>query len=352
MLLFLLFAVNFFSSLMLSYKNILIHLMDKISIFVTIKQIIMQEFSLTNLNPQLINKIQNEFSRIFERKASLKLSGVKKRNFYNWKEEGIIDWKSENEDEKRSWVRLNIYDFIWVKIVQNARDFGIPFEAIRDLKNELFGDLVSMINDDPESFYQFHREEIGASEEDIKRINEFIEYVENSREELIEQGEIHLISILGSFIHETLFAGLHVVIIFKKVEEAYKFDLIGYSEQYDQLPKLSDDFLKQPTLIIPLDALIAEFMEEEDNLPNLVHWGFITPKEMNVLDALRKKDFQSIQVKRGKGEEFIIEGNFETDFIDEKAKELRRILGLKEYEMVTIKYRNDKHVYVKNTRRL
>jgi hypothetical protein len=38
--------------------------------------------------------------------------------------------------------------------------------------------------------------------------------------------------------------------------------------------------------------------------------------------------------------------------MDEKAKEVRRILGLKEYEEIVIKYRNDKHVYVKNTRRI
>jgi hypothetical protein len=312
----------------------------------------MKEFIFPTFNPDLMNKIQNEYSRIFERKASLKLSGVKKRSFYNWKEEGIVDWKSEGEDEKRSWIRLNIYDFIWVKIVQAARDFGVPIEAIRELKNSLFKDLAMEIKNDSEDFYQFYRQEFASSEEDIDRIKQYVEYVEECRDSLLEQGEIHLISIFGSFIHDTLFADLHVAIVFNKVEEEYKFDLIFYSKQYDQLPKLTFDILKQPTLIIPLDALIAEFMEEKDNLPNLVHWGFITPKEMNVLDALRKKDFQSIQVKRGKGDEMIIEGNFETDFIDEKAKELRRILGLKDYDTVTIKYRNDKHLYVKNTKRL
>jgi hypothetical protein len=48
----------------------------------------------------------------------------------------------------------------------------------------------------------------------------------------------------------------------------------------------------------------------------------------------------------------VIEGTIETDLKDDKAKQVRRILGLKEYEEITIKYRNDKHVYLKNTRRL
>ena len=312
----------------------------------------MQEFQFPAFNPELINKIQNEFSRIFERKASLKLSGVKKRNFYHWKEAGIIDWKTESEDEKRTWVRLNIYDFIWVKIVQTARDFGVPLDAIRELKNELFQDYITEIKKDPEDFYRFHQEKLGATNEEIEQIRQFLDYVEEHRDDLIEQGEFHLISFFGALIHETLICGLHFFITFKKVEDDYLFDFILQSERYDQLKVLNEDLLKQPMVIIPIDALIREFMEENDNLPNLVHWGFINPKEKKVLDALRDKELQSIHVKRGENDTFIIEGDYQKDLMDEKAKELRRILGLKEYEVVTIKYRNDKHVYVKNTRRL
>mgnify|MGYP000231375629 CR=1 FL=1 len=312
----------------------------------------MQEFQIPTFNPELINKIQNEFSRIFERKASLKLSGVKKRNFYHWKEEGIIDWKSESEDEKRSWVRLNIYDFIWVKIVQAARDFGVPIEAIRNLKNELFTDFITDIKKDPDHFCQYHRDFLGTSEEEIQKIKQFLAFLDTHREDIIAEGELHLISIFGSIIHETLFCGLHMVIVFKKVEDDYIHDFIVYSESHEQLPNLTEDLLKQPSVVIPIDTLISEFMEGEDNLPNLIHWGFINPKETKVLEAIRSKDFQSILIKINADETMVIEGTIETDLKDDKAKQVRRILGLKEYEEITIKYRNDKHVYLKNTRRL
>ena len=192
----------------------------------------MQDFQIPSLNLELINKIQNEFSRIFERRATLKLSGVKKRNFYNWKEEGIIDWKSDSDDEKRSWVRLNIYDFIWLKIVQAARDFGVPLEAIRNLKNELFSNLISEIRKDPEDFYQFHCDFLGASEEDLEKVKQVIAFIEAHIDDIIEDGELHLISLFGSIIHETLFSGLHMVIVFKKVGEDYTYDLTGYSEKH------------------------------------------------------------------------------------------------------------------------
>ena len=312
----------------------------------------MQEFQIPTFNPELINKIQNEFSRIFERKASLKLSGIKKRNFYHWKEEGIIDWKSESDDEKRSWVRLNIYDFIWVKIVQAARDFGVPIEAIRKLKNELFTDFITDIKKDPDHIYQYHRDYLKSTEEEIQKVKELLAFVEAHMVDIIEEGELHLISIFGSIIHETLFSGLHMVIVFKKVDEDYHYDFMGYSEKHEKVPNLSDDLLKQPSLIIPIDTLISEFMEGEDNVPNLIHWGFINPKETKVLEAIRSKDFQSILIKINADETLVIEGTIETDLIDNNAKQVRRILGLKEYEEITIKYRNDKHVYLKNTRRL
>jgi hypothetical protein len=93
-------------------------------------------------------------------------------------------------------------------------------------------------------------------------------------------------------------------------------------------------------------------MEGEDNLPNLIHWGFINPKETKVLEAIRSKDFQSILIKINADETMVIEGTIETDLKDDKAKQVRRILGLKEYEEITIKYRNEKHLYLKNTQRL
>jgi DNA-binding transcriptional MerR regulator len=312
----------------------------------------MQEFQIPSLNPELISKIQNEYSRIFERKASLKLSGVKKRNFYHWKEEGIIDWKSESDDEKRSWVRLNIYDFIWVKIVQAARDFGVPIEAIRKLKNELFTDFITDIKKDPDHFYQYHRDYLESTKEEIQKVKKLLAFVEAHMVDIIEDGELHLISLFGSIIHETLFSGLHMVIVFKKVGDDYTYDLTGYSEKHRQVPNLTENLLKQPSLIIPIDALVAEFMEGKDNLPNLVYWGFINPKETKVLDAIRSKEFKYIQIKINPDDTLIIEGTIESDMMDEKAKEVRRILGLKEYEEIMIKYRNDKHVYVKNTRRI
>jgi hypothetical protein len=42
---------------------------------------------------------------------------------------------------------------------------------------------------------------------------------------------------------------------------------------------------------------------------------------------------------------------FEEDVKNEHAKEVRRILGLKQYEKIELVYRNDKHLVINNTRK-
>lgn len=74
---------------------------------------------------------------------------------------------------------------------------------------------------------------------------------------------------------------------------------------------------------------------------------------LTVIKAIREKDFKEIVIKQDeKKESIIIEVEKDGVIIDEKAKEVKRILGLNEYSEVTIKFRNDKNLYFKNKTQL
>jgi hypothetical protein len=54
-------------------------------------------------------------------------------------------------------------------------------------------------------------------------------------------------------------------------------------------------------------------------------------------------------IKRKRGtDDLIIDATIEEDVLAHKAKEIRRILGMNDYTEVTVKLRNDQHLYVKN----
>jgi hypothetical protein len=74
---------------------------------------------------------------------------------------------------------------------------------------------------------------------------------------------------------------------------------------------------------------------------------------MKVIEAIRKRDFKEITIKlESKKETIIIEIEKDGNILDQKAKEVKRILGLNEYSEVTIKFRNDKNLYFKNKTRI
>jgi hypothetical protein len=95
-------------------------------------------------------------------------------------------------------------------------------------------------------------------------------------------------------------------------------------------------------------------LDEPQNETNLFYWGFINEDEKKVLHAIRSKEFKELTIRLNgpKKEELILEALIDGDILEQKAKEIKRILGLNQYSELTLKYRNDKHIYFKNKTRL
>jgi hypothetical protein len=99
---------------------------------------------------------------------------------------------------------------------------------------------------------------------------------------------------------------------------------------------------------------VYDFLDKPQNETNLFYWGFINDDEKKVLDAIRSKEFKELTIRLNgpKKEEMILEAMIDGDILEQKAKEIKRILGLNQYSELTLKYRNDKHIYFKNKTRL
>jgi hypothetical protein len=141
-------------------------------------------------------------------------------------------------------------------------------------------------------------------------------------------------------------------LIITKSNNLFDFTYVFYNQYVDIINEHTSIFEK-PHLNIPIRQIIFEFLEEPRNEKYLDVWGFIRKDERKVLDALRNKDFVELIIKRkGQSEDFIIEATVEKDVMNEKAKEVRRILGMNEYQEVTVKLRNDKHLFIRNKMKL
>jgi hypothetical protein len=290
--------------------------------------------------------LETYYPRITESYVPLSVTGVTPRAYFHWKQEGLIDIDENDTNENRTWVRLNIFQYIWVKIIQSMREFGLPIIAIKNTKEFLFQDILNPIIENKEDYLNFLKTESNLTDEKIAAIRRTIEYMKN-QEALPVEYKI-LTSYLCYLISSALIRNDQTSVLILKNEEDFEtvpFSLILINE----FRKQTLEIFNQSFFQIPIRPLIAEFFSEPRNEKIIETYGFINPNEQRVLDAIRRNEFKEIVIhfKDTTREELIIEETIDIDIRDYKVKELKRIIGLNEFSEIMLKYRNNKHIFVR-----
>ena len=303
------------------------------------------------------DKIKNSYSalerlypRIKERKATLSVLGISPRTFNHWKENGLV-WYVEPEDERRSWVRLNVYEFIWLRVVIVMREFGLPLEAIRSFKEKIERPLIDVVYEEsPEVINQI------IDEKNLpKEVIDFYEKGLNPTTYQIENLSLEdkqAFSLFGSYINRIILLSDPINLVVKKDDEK-GFSIDFFEKKFSEPDLDSTLWRTRPYLNIPLTPFVEELINEPKNETNIQEWGLINANERKVLEAIRKENFRKIVIKRySQQNDYIIELTTDKKIVGDDAKKVKTILGLAQYVEVTIKYRNDKELYFRNTKKL
>lgn len=85
-------------------------------------------------NKYFKNLHANKISQVLNNKErNIKFENITYRQLNSWEEQGLLT----NEREDRSWRKFSIIDALWVKIIQELREFGMSTEQIRTTKYSL-----------------------------------------------------------------------------------------------------------------------------------------------------------------------------------------------------------------------
>jgi DNA-binding transcriptional MerR regulator len=80
------------------------------------------------------NLASNRISQILNNKERVvKLENITYRQLNSWGDEGLLT----NDREDRSWRKFSIMDALWVKVIQELREFGLSREQIKNTKYSL-----------------------------------------------------------------------------------------------------------------------------------------------------------------------------------------------------------------------
>ncbi len=298
----------------------------------------------------LMEQFEKIYPKITEYFMPLSITGVSARTYLHWKSKGLIPDSQTNEGQ-REWVRLNLIDYVWIKIIQVMRDFGMPLETIKQTKELLFENILAVLVPDKEDYLNFLRTESDVDPEKIQSISELIDLASDAMENNPEEFDVHT-TIIGSMISDLLIKNDRGSVIITKSGKEFDVNFFSY-KTLDDFKNLVLPLLESPHIQIPIRKLIEDFFDDPKSDKFVDSFELLNFKEKKVIDAIRKKDFKQIIIKQDQAEEsIIIELERDGDILDQKAKDVKRLLGLNEYSEVTIKYRNDKHIYFKNTTRL
>lgn len=297
-----------------------------------------------------INEIEKLYPKIYETFMPLSTTGVSARTFMHWKELGLVDSPTSKE-VKKSWVRINLVEYVWLKIIQVMRDFGVPLKVIRQTKEMMFSNALDVIVGDRTGYFNFLETESNMTSDKVSNIKELVASISAETENSPDELDIN-VSFIGSLVTNLLLMNDATSIIITKDNEKYDVNCFSHKTMLD-FQNFVYPLFELPNFQIPIKKLVEDFFDDPKSEKFVGAYELLSLKEKKVIEAIRKKDFKSITIKQeGKGESIIIDVEKDGDIMDQKAKEIRRILGLNEYSEVTIKYRNDKHLYFKNKTRL
>lgn len=310
-------------------------------------------------------KINDFYPKISEKKIPLNLLEIPSRNYLNWRKENLlkeVKIKEPNSKEKRKWVLLNIYDALYLLIVKELKSFNVDFKTIREVKNFLYNTTAQI----DESIL---KEEIanGNFKELLKdypndQIEEFFNLL--NKVDLFSLMDAHIseeskdaLSALGSILFNVLVYKTPVTILISYNSdelEVFVYHKTPETPNKIQLKKdaIYNDFLLNKTFIsIPMIPLVEKLFEKEEFDRFNCHYGFYNEQEIKVLEALNDKNLKEIKIiKHGSGD-IVVYTKSEEQIKNEKASEIRKLLGLKAYENIELTFRNDKHIVVSNTKK-
>ena len=305
--------------------------------------------------------IYDFYPKIFEKKIPINLLNISSRNYLNWKKENLLNIPKENKSdsiEKREKVLLNVFDALWLLIIKELREFNVDFLTIRAVKDILY------------SYIQLDQNKIDSTPND-EFINSILKYIPNEFQELIkpllkdgsffqlvdkimDNKNAFLFQNIGGILTDILIREISVSLIIKKSNGfvEVEFFKIDASDSYSNYGiAISNSIVKDTFINVPMVPLIGKLFENSNLDKYTFQFDLYNQNEKKVIDALNDDLCKEIKITKHHTGDITLNLTFEADVKNEHAKEVRRILGLKQYEKIELVYRNEKHLIINNTRK-
>ena len=230
-------------------------------------------------NPELV--IGNLLFKLNERVFLKTELDVVYSDLVNWERSNLLNIGGNSD--KGDWKRLNYFEYIWVKIIQELRVFGFSYEEIDNYKSEL------MIKPNIKEIIEASKIDFQSVEEqfDAITLNNLKSIEDNGSNEKIDLG----ISYFELMISRIIGSGEKWSILFFKDIPRFYFPLsIETLKGFDKIGKtdIPEELISKTYLSISLTDIIANFLVDGKNAFEKKTISILTKNEHNLLKHIRK----------------------------------------------------------------
>ena len=201
----------------------------------------------------------------------------------------LVNWERFNllniggDSEKGDWKKLNYFEYIWVKIIQELRTFGFSYEEIESYKSELMsqpnlGEIIKAGKMDIDNL----EEQLGA-----KTVNDLHCIANAGFDESTDVGvsefELMIVRIIGTGEKWSL-------LFFKDIPGFYfplAIETLKAFEKNDN-SEIPEELLSKTFLSISLSDIISKFLIDGENSFQKTTISILTKNEHGLLKQIRK----------------------------------------------------------------
>jgi hypothetical protein len=290
-----------------------------------------------------LEKVERFYPRLNELTVPLSASGVTPRNFAHWKKAGLIDYPAGSD---RTWVRLNLFQFVWLKVISVLRDFGLPLPAIVQVKELLFEDLLSKLSENRDDYRRFLKENSNTPAAEIETQMLALELSVANQHKIPDDLRI-LLTPIASITMRVLLLKEQSAITIHRSSAGLQPGIIS-DQTRKEFPVQTQEVLSHPHIQIPLYTIIADFFFEDSTATAAEIFGLINPKEASIIAKMKNNEFKSLLINVGAGQNVKQKKFSPGKNAEENTRIVRRILGMNEFIDLTLTDKNGKETYLKS----
>lgn len=293
-------------------------------------------FSILEKAPYLFDKIQEKV--FLKTEIDIVYSDIK-----NWER---FDLLSEyDESDKGNWNKISYSEYVWLKIVEQLKDFGSSNEEILLLKNHLVSKFKVK-----DYILLFDQVKNTIGEKDFEVYSQL--YNDLNQVDFNQNLNFNILDIL---IVNIIYTGEQLSLFIRKDDSHY---FLPFSEtmlkEYSNLGirSLVDDFLNFPFYNIPISSYVSNFLSNKNDVKHNSFTMILTEQESKLLKIIRK-NFQKIKQLKVKYKTGNIE-LIEVTTIKKVALESKIINHIKkaDYKKITIDIANGNIVNFEDTEKI